>query len=73
MTPVSPENLAEVIRLRVELEGMALKQAMQHGDVAWEGRVLATLHQLTRCKRSARSSIEEQEAGRSPIAPSMLN
>jgi DNA-binding GntR family transcriptional regulator len=34
---------------------------MQHGDVAWEGRVLATLHQLSRCKRSARSSIEEQE------------
>ncbi|MET0674548.1 MAG: GntR family transcriptional regulator [Bradyrhizobium sp.] len=61
VTPVSPENLAEVIRLRVELEGMALKEAMQQGDVAWEGRVLATLHQLSRCKRSARSSIEEQE------------
>jgi GntR family carbon starvation induced transcriptional regulator len=61
VTPVSPENLAEVIRLRIELEGMALKEAMQHGDVAWEGRVLATLHQLSRCKRSARSSIEEQE------------
>ena len=61
VTPVSLENLAEVIRLRVELEGMALKEAMQQGDVAWEGRVLATLHQLSRCKRSARSSIEEQE------------
>ena len=61
VTPVSAENLAEVIRLRVELEGMALKEAMQQGDVAWEGRVLATLHQLGRCKRSAPSSIEEQE------------
>lgn len=62
VTPVSPDNLAEVIRLRVELEGMALREAMQHGDVAWEGRILATLHQLGRCKRSPRSSIEEQEA-----------
>lgn len=61
VTPVSPDNLAEVIRLRVELEGMALREAMQHGNVAWEGRILATLHQLSRCKRSARSSIEEQE------------
>ncbi len=61
VTPVSPENLAEVIRLRVELEGMALKEAMQHGDVAWEGRILATLHQLNRCKRGVRSSTKEQE------------
>lgn len=61
VAPVSPANLAEVIRLRVELEGMALKEAMQHGDTAWEGRVLAALHQLNRCKRGKRSA-EEQEA-----------
>jgi GntR family transcriptional regulator, carbon starvation induced regulator len=61
VTPVSDGNLAEVIRLRVNLEGLALKEAMVHGDVAWEGRILATLHQLNRCKRDARS-VAEQEA-----------
>lgn len=60
VAPVSIANLAEVIRLRVELEGMALKEAMQHGDAAWEGQILAALHRLNRCKRGARSA-EEQE------------
>lgn len=60
VAPVSPANLAEVIRLRVEFESMALKEAMQHGDTAWEGRIVAALHQLNRCKRGARSA-EEQE------------
>jgi len=61
VAPVSHENLAEVIRLRVELEGMAAKEAMAHGDSAWEGRILSTLHQLNRCKAGVRS-VEEQEA-----------
>jgi GntR family transcriptional regulator, carbon starvation induced regulator len=57
VAPVSPENLAEVIRLRVELEGMALRDAMAHGDTAWEGRILAILHQL---KTSRRETVEEK-------------
>jgi DNA-binding GntR family transcriptional regulator len=61
VTPVSPSNLIEIIRLRVELEGLAVKEAIEHGDVAWEGRVLGSLHQLSRCKRGSRSP-EEQEA-----------
>lgn len=61
VTPVSADNLTEVIRLRVEFECLAVKEAILHGDVAWEGRILATLHQLSRCKRGSRS-VEEQEA-----------
>lgn len=61
VAPVSNENLAEVIRLRVELECLAAKEAMQHGDAAWESEILAALHRLARCKRGSRS-IEEQEA-----------
>jgi DNA-binding GntR family transcriptional regulator len=33
---------------------------MLHGDVAWEGRILATLHQLSRCKGGSRSSAEQE-------------
>lgn len=60
VSPVSADNLTEVIRLRVELEGMAVREAILHGDAAWEGRVVSALHQLSRCVRGARSA-EEQE------------
>jgi GntR family carbon starvation induced transcriptional regulator len=58
VTPVSSANLAEIIRLRVELECLAVKEAIRHGDVAWEGRVIAALHRLSRCKRVSRSTAE---------------
>jgi GntR family transcriptional regulator, carbon starvation induced regulator len=60
VTPVSQSNLTEVIALRVNLECTALKQAMLHGDVAWEGRILASLHRLGRCKRGSRSAAEQE-------------
>jgi GntR family carbon starvation induced transcriptional regulator len=60
VTPVSASNLAEIIRLRVEFEGLAIKESIEHGDVPWEGRVLAALHQLGRCKRGARSAAEQE-------------
>jgi GntR family transcriptional regulator, carbon starvation induced regulator len=60
VTPVSASNLAEIIALRVNLECTALKEAMLHGDVAWEGRILATLHQLSRCKGGSRSPAEQE-------------
>ena len=59
VTPVSADNLTEIIRLRIELEGLAIKEAIEHGDVTWEGRILAALHQLSRCKRGARSAAEQ--------------
>ncbi|MEW6256227.1 MAG: GntR family transcriptional regulator [Pseudomonadota bacterium] len=61
VTPVSKENLAEVIRLRVEFEGLAAREAMLHGDAAWEGRIVAALHLLGRSPRETRSA-EQQEA-----------
>jgi len=60
VAPVSADNLTEVIRLRVELETMAAREAILHGDAAWEGRILSALHQLGRCKGGPRTP-EEQE------------
>ncbi|WP_439574748.1 GntR family transcriptional regulator [Phreatobacter sp.] len=60
VAPVSADNLTEVIRLRVELEGMAAQEAIRHGDAAWEGRILSALHQLGRGPRGPRTP-EEQE------------
>lgn len=46
VAPVSSADLAEVIKLRVMLETMALKSAIAQGDDAWEAEVLAAQHRL---------------------------
>lgn len=51
VVPVSQNNLDEVIRLRVEFESYALRQAIKKGDDAWEGEVLAALHRLNKIER----------------------
>jgi GntR family carbon starvation induced transcriptional regulator len=61
VAPVSADNLTEVIRLRVELESMAAREAVLHGDAAWEGRILSALHQLNRSRRGQRSAEEQEE------------
>ena len=48
VAPVSVENLEEIIRLRVELECMALSAAMRNGDEEWEASVIAAYHRLSR-------------------------
>jgi DNA-binding GntR family transcriptional regulator len=51
VAPVSLENLAEVTHLRVELECLALRDAVAAGDVEWEGEVVRALHRLNRIAR----------------------
>lgn len=46
IAPVSSADLAEVIRLRMLLEPMALQRSIEHGDDAWEAEVLAHQHRL---------------------------
>lgn len=49
---ISPENLAEVTRLRVELESLALALAIERAGLEWEAEVMAALHRLTRADRT---------------------
>jgi len=51
VVPVSQNNLDEVLRLRVQFESYALREAITHGDDAWEGDVLAALHRLNKIER----------------------
>jgi DNA-binding GntR family transcriptional regulator len=51
VAPVSLANLAEVTHLRVELECLALRHAIEAGDLAWEGDVVGALHRLNRLTR----------------------
>jgi DNA-binding GntR family transcriptional regulator len=53
VAPVSAHNLAEITRLRVEFESLALSSAIERGDVAWESDVMRCLHRLNRTERDA--------------------
>jgi DNA-binding GntR family transcriptional regulator len=46
VAPVSRTKLMDISFMRRELESMALKLSIEHGDVAWESDVLSSFHQL---------------------------
>lgn len=46
--PLSEADLADLTRVRVQLECLALRQAIQEGDVAWESQIVSTHYQLER-------------------------
>ncbi len=48
VAPVSIANLREIAALRQLLEGQALEQSFQAGDMEWEGRIVAAHHRLAR-------------------------
>jgi DNA-binding GntR family transcriptional regulator len=52
IAPVSRASLSEVLRLRVLLESMALRESIEKGDDAWEAKVLAAHHRLTKLEDS---------------------
>ncbi len=59
VAPISVEDFHEISRVRNLLEGEAFSDAMQYGDDAWEGNVLAAFHRL---------SIVEKRLGSGPVA-----
>ena len=64
VTPVSAANLEEVTRLRMDLESLALRYAIEAGDIDWESDVVGALHRLNRIGRDAArpESVEAWEA-----------
>ncbi|MBW6506552.1 MAG: GntR family transcriptional regulator [Rhodobacteraceae bacterium] len=55
VTPVSATNLAEITRLRVALETMALRASIAAGDLDWESQVMGALYRLRTTPRGAGS------------------
>lgn len=53
VTEVSAEDLADLTAARCDVEGLALRHAVEHGDLAWESRVVAAHHTLERTPQSA--------------------
>ena len=58
---LSVADLADLTGVRVQVESLALRQALQNGDVAWEAAVVAAHHTLERTPVRARRTGEFNE------------
>ncbi len=47
---ISRAELIDLMRTRQQVEGLALRGAVAHGDVVWEGEVTGALHRLQRAR-----------------------
>lgn len=50
VAPLSTEDLEDLTDLRCEIDAMALRRSVLHGEDAWEGSVLAAAHRLRKTK-----------------------
>ena len=48
VAPVSQEELVDLTRTRIQVEQLALRQAVAQGDVEWESNILSAFHRLSR-------------------------
>ncbi|WP_372658700.1 GntR family transcriptional regulator, partial [Hydrogenophaga sp.] len=48
VSPTSTRDLMHVSQARIEIEKICLAEAIAHGDLAWESRVVASFHHLSR-------------------------
>jgi DNA-binding GntR family transcriptional regulator len=46
--PISAADLRDLTMVRIEIESLCLKRAIAIGDVAWESRLVAASHRLSR-------------------------
>lgn len=71
---VSENGLKEVTRLRVEMEALALREAIQRGDLGWESTIAAALHRLQRTGRAGSGNcLEEWETAHRAFHLSLLS
>jgi DNA-binding GntR family transcriptional regulator len=74
MPPVSEATLKEITTLRIEFESMALRAAMEHGDLAWESDIAAALHRLLGTGRApSGSGLQEWESAHRAFHMSLLS
>lgn len=51
VAPIDAAEVADVTRLRILIEGDALRLALSRGGIAWEARLAAAFHTLSRTER----------------------
>jgi GntR family transcriptional regulator, carbon starvation induced regulator len=48
VTSATEDDLRDILLVRLEIEKLGLKRSLERGDVAWESRVIAVLHSVSR-------------------------
>ena len=48
VSPVSALDLRDLVEARIQIEKLCLAEAIRHGDLAWEGRIVSALYRLNR-------------------------
>ncbi|MBB5374285.1 FCD domain-containing protein [Acidocella aromatica] len=61
VAPVSLEDLADLTRTRIFVEKEALRESILAGDDAWEGRVVAAYHRLSKIEAKLAQGPEYQQ------------
>jgi GntR family transcriptional regulator, carbon starvation induced regulator len=51
VTPISMADLDELVKTRIWLETLALRESMKNGDDAWEEELVVSFHRLARTQR----------------------
>lgn len=51
VAPVTRKDLLELTMLRAEFESIGIRESIKNGDIAWEGRILASLHELNAAQK----------------------
>jgi DNA-binding GntR family transcriptional regulator len=46
--PISTEDLLDLTKTRIQIETLCIRRAIEVGDIAWETRLVAALHRLSR-------------------------
>jgi DNA-binding GntR family transcriptional regulator len=46
--PISPEDLRDLTMVRIEIDSLCLRRAIEQGNVDWEARLVAAFHRLSR-------------------------
>ena len=62
VTSATEEDLRDVMLVRTEIDKSALALAIQHGDIAWEGRVIAAHHALGKAEAELLSNADDLTA-----------
>ncbi|SEE70753.1 DNA-binding transcriptional regulator, GntR family [Rhizobiales bacterium GAS188] len=52
VSPISQAHLVDLTANRIEIEGLALRWAMERGGVEWEAEILGAFHRLSRQSKS---------------------
>lgn len=52
VSPVSPKELADITEARIAIEALCLRASIERGDLAWESRLVASWHKLSRLSQT---------------------